>query len=201
MFKFFKSKKSRSAEIVDNPTSHSRIDKRERKRERLMRRKLRWGIIRRYKLINELQNSKSLYDVKNVAEQWKTVKDIINDVKDIAPNDLDIKVVNRFLRIERLLGRCQEGGEVFISLEDYYSKENLDFSKYLMSAYDDYEEYWDDVLENYNRPSAKRNRLQYLIESLDKDSEDPMTDFPDVRAKLSNLRRKYNTILEELTSS
>ncbi len=70
-----------------------------------------------------------------------------------------------------------------------------------MSAYDDYEEYWDDVLENYNRPSAKRNRLQYLIESLDKDSEDPMTDFPDVRAKLSNLRRKYNTILEELTSS
>lgn len=166
-----------------------------------MRRKLRWGVIRRYKLINELQNSNSLYDVKNVAKQWNTVKEIINDVKDFSLNDRDIEVVIRFLRKEQSLSRCQEGGEVFISLEDYYSKENIDFSKYLISAYDDYEQYWDDVLENYKRPSAKSNRLKDLIESIDKDSEDPVTDFPDVRAKLSNLRRKYNTIFEELTSS
>lgn len=75
----------------------------------------------------------------------------------------------------------------------------FDAKKFLIIAYDNYEAYWADILSSYKRQSDKKKRLQSLIESLDRDSKDPFTDFSDVREKIHYLSSKYENILNQIS--
>lgn len=54
-------------------------------------------------------------------------------------------------------------------LEDYY-----DFERILLDMYQNMENYWNEVLDSYKRPSAKTNRIEYLIKRASKEKEDPI---------------------------
>lgn len=195
MFKFFKRNCSEFA-----PRMLSREEKRELKWKRMMLKKLRWGVIRRYEIIKNLQNATTLYDVKNLINHWNHTQNIISEIKDVQLSDSDMEVIRRFIRKEQYFNRCEYVCDIVMSLEDYNSKENLDIQKYLLNAYVNYQAYWDEVLGNYKRPAAKKKRLQELIEALDRDSHDPLTAFSEVRKKISDLRIEYCNMLNKLLS-
>ena len=178
----------------------SREEKRELKWKRMMLKKLRWGVIRRYEIIKNLQNATTLYDVKNLINHWNHTQNIISEIKDVQLSDSDMEVIRRFIRKEQYFNRCEYVCDIVMSLEDYNSKENLDIQKYLLNAYVNYQAYWDEVLGNYKRPAAKKKRLQELIEALDRDSHDPLTAFSEVRKKISDLRIEYCNMLNKLLS-
>lgn len=68
--------------------------------------------------------------------------------------------------------------------------------KVLKYAIDNYEQYWDGVLEAYVRPSARIKRLNYLVKKLEEFSQEPcILQLPDLLPQIHCLQQKYMTML------
>lgn len=171
---------------------------RELKWERIQRKKLRWGVIRLYIIQDELNNSQTIFDVKKRFTDLRQALGIIDDIDDFTLNENDFLIINRFLTYKQSIGQCDLGCLPIVTHDGYKSMRNIGAEKFLLIAYDNYEEYWDDILSSYKRQSDKKKRLQSLIESLYKDSKDPFTDFSDVREKIFFLSSKYENILNQI---
>lgn len=65
-------------------------------------------------------------------------------------------------------------------------------------AINNYEQYWDSVLEAYVRPSARIKRLHYLVEKLDRFSQIPcILQLSDQLPLICHLRQKYVAMLQD----
>ncbi len=191
MFSFFKTKRTIPAEPVK--LSHQEL--RERKWERLQRNKLRWGVIRHFVIYDELINSFSLYDVRKLLSDLNSVQGIIDAVPDYELSEIDFDVINRFEKYKQNIGECDIDSRNTITYQNYLNIRDLDKEKCLIIVYENFESYWDDVLNSYKRNTERKNRLQSLIDNLNKDLVDPLTDYESVRLKLSSLLRKYRNWL------
>ncbi|MDE7414374.1 MAG: hypothetical protein K2N05_11405 [Muribaculaceae bacterium] len=193
MFNFFRRKN-----IAPIPKQISRHQLRKLKWERIQRKKLRWGVIRLYIIQDELNNSHTAYDVKKHFADLRHTLGIIDDIDDFTLNENDFLIINRFLTYKHSLGLCDRNSIPIVTYDGYISIRNIDAEKYLIIAYNNYEAYWDDILSSYKRQSDKKKRLQSIIESLDSDSKEPITHFPDVRKKIHYLSSKYENILNQI---
>lgn len=73
---------------------------------------------------------------------------------------------------------------------------DLDFESILITTYNNFESYWDQVLVSYKRPSARQNRLAYLINRLDDELHDSETvKYPTVVDQISRLKSKYELLI------
>lgn len=193
MFNLFRRKN-----IAPIPKKISRHQLRELKWERMQRKILRLGVIRLYIIQVELNNSQNVSDIKKHFTDLRHTLDIIDEIDDFTLNENDFLIINRFLTYKQCVDQCDFDFIPTVTHEGYISIRNIDAEKYLIIAYNNYEAYWDDVLSSYKRQSDKKKRLQYLIESLNKDSKDPFTDFSDVRKKIFLLSSKYENILSQI---
>ncbi len=195
MFKFFWRKKLQS-----NPKKNwTKEELREIKWEKLQRRKLRWGVIRQYTIVKELKDSKHLSEIKSLLNDWCFVKETINNVNDFSLNNHDFDVIRRFIKIEQEYGRCKYEIVPDITMDNYSNLQELNLEQFLLSVYNNFESYWEDVLKSYKRLSSKVNRLKSLITSLTDDLNNPITDYPLVRNKISTLIDKYDQELQLLS--
>ena len=195
MFKFFWRKKLQS-----NPKKNwTKEELREIKWEKLQRRKLRLGVIRQYTIVKELKDSKHLSEIKSLLNDWCFVKETINNVNDFSLNNHDFDVIRRFIRIEQEYGRCKYEIVPDITMDNYSNLQELNLEQFLLSVYNNFESYWEDVLKSYKRLSSKVNRLKSLITSLTDDLNNPITDYPLVRNKISTLIDKYDQELQLLS--
>lgn len=193
MFNLFRRKN-----IAPIPKQISRHQLRELKWERMQRKKLRWGVIRLYIIQDELNNSHTVYDVKKHFADLRHTLGIIDDISDFTLNENDFLIINRFLTYKQSLGQCDLDSITIVTHDGYISIRNIHAEKYLINAYDNFEAHWDDIINSYKRQSDKKKRLQSLIESLERDSKDPFTDFSGVREKIHYLCSKYENILNQI---
>ena len=193
MFNFFKRNKPVRMAIKVNVTRH---ELRERKWERMQRRTLRWGVLRHYILRDELSKVKNLYEVKKVCRDWKYMRDIINNINDFKLNNHDFDVLHRFVRMKQFKGLCDIENVSNITLHAYQESEHLNIESYLLDVYDNFESYWDNVLDDYVKPSFKRKRLEYLLENLNKELTDSTIEADNVRGRIKQLIIKYQRLLD-----
>lgn len=164
----------------------------ERNIERMQRRKLRWCVIRQYKIVESLKYSYHLSEIKKLLNDWNTTKGITANVDGICLEKHDFEVIHRFIRYEQAFRRCEQDDIPEITIEHYHKLQKLHIEEYLLLTYDNYESYWDEVLLSYKRPSYKIRRIQEIIKTLTKDLMDPLTDYYAVRNKISHLIEKYS---------
>lgn len=195
MFNFFKRKKP-----VYTPVIRTRKELREIKWERLQRRKLRWCILRHYILLDNISHTKNIYELKKHLKDWYDVKDIFNHVEDFKINKHDFEVIRRFILREQYLGICDYEEMPVITLENYESL-ILNPEKYLLTAYDNYESYCDSLINHYRRSSDKKERLEYIIETLTGDLSNTLISYGSVELRIRGLIHKYNKELETLESN
>lgn len=195
MFNFFRRKNS----FVHSKNQWTKDELNKIKWEKLQRRTLRWSVIRQYTIATELKDSKHLSEFKNLLNDWYFVKDTINHVNDFNLNDHDFDVIRRFIRIEQEYGRCKYEIVPDITMDNYSNLQELNLEQFLLSVYNNFESYWEDVLKSYKRLSSKVNRLKSLITSLTDDINNPITDYPLVRNKISTLINKYDQELQLLS--
>lgn len=190
MLSFFRKKKK----SVINPklTAH---EKREKKWERMKKKTLKWGVLRHYSLIYKLQNAFSLYDVKNVLREWQNVNKIVAEVKDFSLSENDFSTLQRFVRIKQHQDHCDHTQCPIISQEEYSKITRINLESILLKTNINFESYYDNILLNYKNKNYKNKRLKYLIDLLDKEGKDELTDFSKVREKILYLKNKYEIML------
>ena len=217
MFKFFFRKKKiteaiPSVENADNSNSpaesndvttevqpsFSRKERRERRYERLQRRKLRWGVLRHYIMLDSMKEINHIAELKKWLERWHSTKEIVNEIHDYELNEYDFQVLRRFVRLEKAKGKCDIKEVPHITLKEYNEAGNPNIDKVIIKLYSDYEDYWDGVLSGYKRVSDKKKRLQYLIDNLQQDMTESIINIQEARDKISQLLSKYETQLKQL---
>lgn len=185
-FNFFEKKKATSGK----PIKLSRQELRERKLERLQRRELRWRVLRHYTMLIELSQATDFYQIKEIANDWAETANTGGDVPDYLLTEHDFYVLKRFVRLKRYKGLCDRSVIPAPPLMDYQSSRTLNLEPHLYRMYSDFESYWDEVLVNYKRPSSNK-RLEYLIETLNNQLTDPITNIPRIQQRIKDLIAKY----------
>lgn len=171
---------------------------RDRRWKKLQKHTLRWCVIRQYIILESISNSKHLSEIKKLINDWNLVNITINHVEDYYLDEYDFEVIRRFVRIEQINDRCEYKKIPEISMESYINIQEINLEKSLMIVYDNYKAYWEGVLMSYKRSSYRINRLKKLIESLTDDLNDPVTNYPIVRNKITTLIDDYNKDLLSL---
>lgn len=144
---------------------------------------------------NNFSGLNSFYDLDKAI---KELDEIISRLDSEQFCDLSIKLAIKYCRIQYVKGDCSY----------YLSKE--DEEKLLMRAWEYpnlekpirqiipvFKEYWDGILQGYKRPSAKINRLNYLINLLNEVLEKPyLQQYNSAKTEVANLRDIYAKQLE-----
>lgn len=165
----------------------------------MQRKKLRWGVIRLYIIQDELKYSQNIGDVKRHLSKLHQTMDIIDDVDDFTLDENDFRIINRFLAYKQSIGKCDIDRLHVVSHDGYIAIRNINGEKYLLSALDNFESYWENVLDSYKRKSDKKKRLQYLIENLDETLKDTTLSYDNVRKRIMTLYDKYHNELYNMS--
>jgi hypothetical protein len=165
--------------------NRSRLESRER---RLNRQKHIWAVIRLMIIIDDLNNCESFYDLEKKLKEYNDIIILLKD-KEYRPNNYEISAAIRFCNIKRQQNICdhyisdKEKKEIYNWEEYCIDSENL-----ISKVKQEFKTYWDDVLNSYVRPSAKKKRKDYLINHLNEMKKG------EYLSKIPN----YNKYLEEL---
>ena len=112
----------------------------------------------------------------------------------------DIDTAIRFCRIEHHYGICQH--KLTSAEIDQLRKWNniiIDNHALLKDALCSYKQHWDSVLNSYIRISAKRKRLQYLIDDLEEiRTLHELQAFSDIIESIDSLQEEYTSQLKAL---
>ncbi len=146
--------------MFDSDKAYKRYSRRER-HNRI------WGILRFMLVIHSFnERMNSFYDYQNRMKDYESAISFIN--ADHRPTIQDINLVIRLCRIKYSCGKCDyEVKEVDVSyIYNWYSYQ-IDHKKILEGIIPLFREYWDGVLLEYKGISAKKNRIEYLIDLLE----------------------------------
>lgn len=140
-------------------------------------------------------NLSSFYDYDNAVKEHKEIIDRLNGEE---ITNLGIKLAIRFCHIQYAKGICDQR----LSAEEENRLLNKDWDypdaeKCITPIIPIFKKYWDDVLLSYKRPSAKTNRLNYLVELLDNlSAKSSVRENVNLRNEILLLRQYYAQQLE-----
>lgn len=146
---------------------HRNYEKYDNWKERNHNHWLAYRLITTYK---DLIDSANFYDFEKNA---KTFCEIKNDALEKQVTMSNIMVAIRYCRLQYYQKECNykiKRADIK-KLEQW--KEFSDKEISIEMLINNYKEYWDEVLANYKRPSARTNRLKYLVEKLTEIREKP----------------------------
>lgn len=146
----------------------SRASSRSRRRSsnRLERNHRIWSILRLVVTIKDVYESLSFYDLdKNRKEYLITYERIKNEIGIFDKREIDIAI--RYCKIKSAQDECEYdiSQEVESLFYDWESSQ-IDWTGVFHSVKEAFKRYWDGVLANYKRPSARSKRIAYLINHL-----------------------------------
>ena len=143
---------------------------------------------------DSLMGSRNFYDLKNNMARYSEALGIMRK-RHVEAGDIETAI--RFCRMENFYGTCQrpisvqEAGEIYEWRNILINEDEL-IAKVLLS----YRQYWDGVLDSYKRPSARKNRLAYLVDDLEEVMTLPMLQrHPDAIGKVRELQEHYSKLL------
>lgn len=114
-----------------------------------------------------------------------------------SPTNEEIDTAIRFCTIGYTLGRCSH--QLTLNEKyDIYHWETYFFNNLFIinNVADSFKTYWDDVLADYKRPSARLNRVNYLINHLNEMKEkETMQLLPNFEEKINELILYYQSLL------
>lgn len=119
-------------------------------------------------------------------------------VDEIHPFSDEFKIVMRICSIAYHKGKCKyrlNENTLIEALQWEYG--GWKDEEVLKTTIENYEQYWDSVLDAYVRPSARIKRLHYLVEKLDGFSQEPcILQLSGQQPLIRRLQQKYLTILQ-----
>lgn len=160
-------------------------------RDRRRKRHIRiWSVLRFMVTYNDLMNSENFYDFKTGKKAYEEAKGRMRKER-VKENDIETAI--RFCRMENFYGTCQyplNNSEI----EQLYKWQNIQINEkeLLNNVIESYQSYWNEVLNSYKRPSARKNRLNYLVENLNEVLSLPyIQEYPDITEKIKALQHSY----------
>nr|DAF62195.1 MAG TPA: hypothetical protein [Myoviridae sp. ctt8G1] len=159
-----------------------------------MRKKRVWAMLRFLKSIESITTSENFYDLDKAICDFQNAKARLLE-KDYNPAKEEIEIAIRFCTISYAQGRCFHQ----LTLSEMHDVRNWETYYIYDSAIMDntatsFKAYWDSVLANYKRPSAKINRINYLIEHLNEMNEkETLQQFSNFKEHIANLISHYNS--------
>lgn len=180
-------------------------DKKKRQREfrfkKMMERKCQWAIIRTFIIYDTLLNSGNIYEIKKA---WKSLSMVQESLFDHAGKFIarqkDIKISIRLMKIKIANGECN-GDSSKLSVNYFSQLQHLDLTPSLIKAYNNLENEWDEYYNRIKSDGKRIERLEYYIETLDKDLIDHnIKKYPDVALSIKRLRNKYTDLIKSLQS-
>lgn len=184
-----------SVDICDSSNRHKRIDARDYRLKRHSRIRIVLSFMTTY---NHLMESSNFYELKSNKINYERAKGWMR--KDHIET-LDIETAIRYCQMEHFYGICQRklldsDIELLYKWKEIIVDEDNLYAKVIQS----YEVYWNKVLNAYKRQSAKKNRLNYLIDDLDEIMQLPdIQNRPDVLKKIKQLQNNFATEVDHMS--
>lgn len=153
-----------------------------------------WIVLRYMVTYNNLMESSNFYDLKKNMEDYNKAKDMMTKGGIQNP---DIETAIRFCRMENLNGTCQH----YLSIQEIsqikqWQNIEINEEELLDNTLTSYKFYWAEVLNSYKRPSARKNRLVYLVDDLNKVIELPLVQKHQcIIYKIQELQEYYSKLI------
>ena len=172
------------------------MDRRERRQLR-ERRRLRhyqvWCILRTVNSYSDLLNSQNFYEYR---ENLAAYNQSINTLKSENIEKESYETACRFCQIEYLKGKCNR--HITLSEFEILKSGNLEIDEIILlkSVIDVFKDYWDATLASYQKDSARKNRLRYLVEKLEDFKSWPeICKYAQIVESLSSLQAYYQQLI------
>ena len=153
-----------------------------------------WAVLNFISSIESITISKDFYDLEKSLSWFQNAKTMLFE-DDYHPTSKEIDIAIRFCTISHAQGRCPHqltSSEIndILNWESYYIDKSV-----IMNVTASFKTYWDDVLANYKRPSAKINRINYLIDYLNKIKEkESLQQLPNYKEHIAKLISHYRSL-------
>lgn len=151
-----------------------------------------WSVIRFMttykKLIEETTN---VYQFRDNYQAFKIAK---GEMRKRHPDACNLNTAIRFCQMEFFYGTCDHKlNEHDIQTLYNWRELNIDEEQLLNNVLSSFESYWKDVLDSYVRPSARINRINYLIQELANIREmKELQPYPIILSRIDRLQQQYN---------
>lgn len=156
-----------------------------------------WTVLNFMRAYTELVQCDDFYSFKNMTIRFNQAMGLMKK-EHIQRSEIDVAI--RFCRMEHHNGICQYN--MCPSEIDRLHQWNniiIDNHTILKETLCSYKQYWDSVLYSYIKLSAKKNRLKYLINDLDKIMTLPeLQAYPDIINDLNSFQKDYSSQLNSL---
>lgn len=187
-------------ELKSSPEERAIRDKRQECFEMRDKRRKRhhkiWLVLRYMITYKQLTHSSNFYDFnRNMSDH----KYAIGELKKFHIDDYSFDAAVRFCRMEYYYGTCDyQLTDEDIKFAKNWLSNSIDAHEILKNVLLSYQEYWDNVLASYVRPSARYKRLQYLIDNLKDIMElSDIQEYPDILQGVSELQSRYQSQLNK----
>lgn len=190
IFKQHKSKKDRHI-IQVQFNSHTPTTSERKARDQRIKRHNRIRTVLRFMVTyNELLKSS---DFHSLAKNQGLYEEAFGHMRKEEITSHDIETAIRFCHKENFYGLCKhELDTEETELLRHWRDITIDERALASTVLESYQAYWEDVLNSYKRPSARKNRLQYLIDDIDDILRLPIIQgHPDIIAKVQALQNHY----------
>lgn len=190
-----KSEKSRIQVRFDNE-NNARRTKYKLKEQRQRRHTRIWTVLRFMATYDQLINSE---DFHNFEKNKDSYEEAFGRMRKEHIGTTDIETAIRFCRLEHFYGICKHDlSSDEVNKIHQWRSVTIEEEELLGKILKSYQAYWDNVLNSYKRPSARKNRLQYLID----DIEDIlrlsfMQKYPTLIIKAKELQNHYTLLINE----
>lgn len=186
-------------ELDLNATTENLSERRKRTYARdksLTRHRRVWSILQYMVAYQELMQTDNFYNIRNAIQSYKEAKGLMRKEH---VEEYDIEIAIRFCRMENHYDLCHHklSQTDINNLKDWRNFQ-LNEKELYNNVISNYEFNWRSVLDSYKRINAKKDRLEYLIEDLDKIVGLPeIQEYPDVINRINVLKESYTKELDE----
>ena len=154
-----------------------------------------WSILRLMVTIKDVYESLNFYDLdKNRKEYLISYENLKNEIGIFDKKEIDIAI--RYCKIKNAQNKCdynisQEVESLFYAWESF----QIDWIGVFRFVKETFKQYWDEVLDNYKKPSARSKRIAYLINHLSEiKTKDWIIQSKDYVDEVDNLIEYYKSI-------
>lgn len=173
---------------------HKRMDHLHKKHINRTRKTHVWAELRFIKSIENIIDSENFYDLDKSLGDFHDAKARLFE-KHYRPTNEEIDIAIRFCTIGYTQERCShqltssEMHDIHY-WESYYIHEST-----ITNVATSFKDYWDNVLASYKSSSAKKKRIDYLVNHLNEMKEkESLQEFPNVKDHISQLISYYKSM-------
>lgn len=198
---FFPTKKETVTVSVNSSKDSSGRGNWEQTSNRLDNKRIRkhqiWLVLRYMITYKALLDSFNFYDFKKNLIDYKYSK---GELRKSHPTNYSFDAAIRFCKTEYYYGTCtHQLTNDDIDLVYSWQTNEIDFHEILGHVLQNYQIYWDEVLDSYVRPSARIKRLHYLVDNLEEFLKLPdLQEYSDITEGMRALQARYKSQIAEM---